>query len=148
MPARRVLLALGSLWDLVRFFLVLSLLALLARSASAASSSTVPWLLLAATGNLLIPVGGLMLALFPRRYGSLLGLLRLGKGLSVFTFVLLFLSGSLGAVAHAVVVRVSGSRAVSGALLALTLFALDVAFLILLMIPAGLADTKTKDFAR
>lgn len=136
MSARRVLLALGSLWDLVRFFLVLSLLVLLVRSAGGESSTMIPWLLLAATGNLLIPVGGLMLALFPRRYGNLLGLLRLGKGMSVFAFVLLFLSGSLGAAAGATVVRV-GSRAVTGALLALALFVLDAAFLVLLMIPAG-----------
>jgi hypothetical protein len=136
MSARRVLLALGSLWDLVRFFLVLSLLVLLGRSASGESSMMIPWLLLAATGNLLIPVGGLMLALFPRQYGNLLGLLRLGKGLSVFAFVLLLLSGSLGVAANAAVMRI-GSLPVSSALLAVALFVLDAAFLVLLMIPVG-----------
>jgi hypothetical protein len=136
MSARRVLLALGSLWDLVRFFLVLSLLVLLVRSAGGERSTMVPWLLLAATGNLLIPVGGLMLALFPRRYGNLLGLLRLGKGMSVFAFILLFLSGSLGTAASATVVRI-GSLPVSGAHLALMLFVLDATSLVLLMIPAG-----------
>jgi hypothetical protein len=173
MSARRVLLALGSLWDLVRFFLVLSLLVLLVRSASSESSMMIPWLLLAATGNLLIPVGGLMLAMFPLRYGNLLGLLRLGKGLSVFAFVLLLLSGSLRSGANAAVVHV-GSLSVSGGHLALALFVLDAAFLVLLMIPAGqstgrnaeqetarklpaggarlpvagLADTEMKDFTR
>ena len=153
MTARRVLLALGSLWDLVRFYLVISLLTLIVRSAGGEGSAMVPWLLLAGTGNLLVPVGGLMLALFPQRYGSLLGLLRLGKGLSVFSFVLLLVSGSIRSAVNASVVHVGG-RALSGVALVLGLFVLDAAFLALLMIPAagarlplaGLAEAEMKDF--
>jgi hypothetical protein len=149
MTARRVLLALGSLWDLVRFFLVLSLLSLLVRSAGGEGAGMIPWLLLAGTGNLLVPVGGLMLAVFPDRYGSLVALLRLGKGLSVFSFILLFLSGSIASAANAALLRIGG-RAVTGRAAALALFVLDVAFLVLLMVPAhpraAVAQTEMKDF--
>jgi hypothetical protein len=153
MTARRILLALGSLWDLVRFFLVLSLLLLLVRSAGARDSGMISWLLLAATGNLLVPVGGLMLALFPGRYGNLLGLLRLGKAMSIFSFMLLVVSGSLAAAAGITVLRVA-DRVVTGTVAALLLFVVDIAFLVLLLVPdpggasialADLSQTDAKD---
>ena len=134
MTARRVLLALGSLWELVRFFLVLSILALMIRPAGGAvtSSAVMPWLLLAGTGNLLVPVGLLMLAMFPGRYGNLVGLLRLGKGLSVFSILILFVSGSLATAVNAALLVVGG-RTISAAAVLLLLFALDLAFLALLV---------------
>jgi hypothetical protein len=134
MTARRLLLALGSLWDLVRFFLVISLLLLVVRSAGAGGAPLAAWLLLAGTGNLLLPVAGLMLALFPDRYASLLPLVRLGKALSVFSFVLVLASGSLRAAAAAPLLHLGG-RAVPGSVLALLVFALDVVLLVLLLLP-------------
>lgn len=153
MTARRILLALCSLWELVRFFLMLSLLLLLARSAGARDGAMIPWLLLAATGNLLVPVGGLMLVLFPVRYGNLVGLLRLGKVMSIFSFVLLLVSGSLAAAAGITVLRVA-DRVVTGTVAVLLLFVVDIAFLVLLLVPdrggasivlADLSETDAKD---
>jgi hypothetical protein len=133
MTARRVLLALGSLWELVRFFLVLSILALMVRPAGGEGiSGLIPWLLLTGTGNLLVPVGGIMLALFPRRYGNLIGLLRLGQGLSVFSIVILFVSGSLAAAANARLL-VIGGRAITVSAAVPALFALDLAYLALVV---------------
>ncbi len=132
MTARRALLALGSLWELVRFFLVLSILALIVRSAGGGGAASVPWLLLSGTGNLLVPVGGLMLAMFPGRYSGLVGLLRLGKGLSVFSMLILFVSGSLATAVNAALLVVAG-RTISAAVVVLVLFTLDLAFLALLV---------------
>lgn len=91
-----------------------------------------PWLLLSGTGNLLVPVGGLMLAMFPGRYSGLVGLLRLGKGLSVFSMLILFVSGSLATAVNAALLVVAG-RTISAAVVVLVLFTLDLAFLALLV---------------
>lgn len=135
MTARRLLLALGSLWDLVRFFLVISLLLLVVRSAGAGGTPLAAWLLLAGAGNLLLPVGGLMLALFPDRYASLLAFVRLGRALSVFSFVLVIASGGMRAAAAAPLLHLGG-RTVSVSALALLVFALDLVLLVLLLLPA------------
>ena len=92
MTSRRVWLAVGALWDLVRFFLVLRMLGLVVRGAG---GTGLPWLLLACTGNLLVPAGLLLYLLFPLRYDGLLGLLGLGKALEVASFALLAASGRL-----------------------------------------------------
>jgi hypothetical protein len=54
-----------------------------------------PWLLLCGSGNLLVGAGGIMLALFPEKNGGLIGMLRLGKVLALFSYVLLLLSGAM-----------------------------------------------------
>lgn len=89
------MLLIGSFWELVRFFLVLQMLAASLEAAAGAGTWIYPWLLLIGSGNLLIVAGAVMLALFPDRYEPLVSLLRLGKGLSVFTFALFVLSGAL-----------------------------------------------------
>jgi len=146
MTARRLLLALGSLWDLVRFFLVISLLLLVVREAGAGGAPLAAWLLLAGTGNLLLPVGGLMLALFPDRYSSLLALVRLGKALSVFSFVLVLASGGLRTAAAASLLRLGG-RTVPGSALALLVFALDLVLLVLLLLPSRAPGTAAQEGA-
>ncbi len=95
MKARRGLLLAGSLWELVRFFLVLLLFAAVLHGVSGAGPWVFPWLLLAGSGNLLIAAGIGMLALFPARYGRMVALLRLGKVLGIFAFVLLVVSGAM-----------------------------------------------------
>jgi hypothetical protein len=132
MQARRVLLLAGSLWELVRFFLVLLLFASVLRGLSGAGPWVYPWLLVAGSGNLLIAAGGGMLALFPARYARLIALLRLGKAMSVFSFILLMVSGALGIASGFEVLGV-GRRALTGGAVLLAVFVLDLAFLAILI---------------
>ncbi len=89
MSARRILLFVGSAWELARLFLVLSLLVVLFEMTGGRGSTIVPWLLLVGTGNLLVPAGEVLLALYPGRYARFLGLLRLGKLLNLVTLILI-----------------------------------------------------------
>jgi hypothetical protein len=95
MKSQRAFIITGSFWELVRFFLLLFIIAALFGAQGGVTGSIIPWLLIAASNALLCPVGWLLLALFPDRYGNLLPLLRLGKVLSVFSVILLLLSGFL-----------------------------------------------------
>jgi hypothetical protein len=131
MQARRILLVAGSLWEIVRFFLVVTLVALLLQEAGASGAWVYPWLLVAASGNLLVAVGGIMLALFPGRYAALLGLLRLGKVIALFSFLLLVISGALGAAIGRALVSLGGIVVTQGMAL-FGVFLLDLLFLVLL----------------
>ena len=141
METRRALLFVSSLWELARFFLIVSLLAIVFRAATLESVAIMPWLLVVGSGNLLLPVLGLLLFLYPERYGNLIGLLRLGKGLGVFAFILLALSsGSVASgassafsvVAGSVIIRVGGLPVTRAAMM-FGIFAVDLAFLGALM---------------
>jgi hypothetical protein len=122
----------GSLWEGARFFLVLLLLALLLEEAGGAGPWVLPWLVFAGSGNLLVAAGGIMLAAFPDRYAGLIGLLRLGKAISVFSFLLLLLSGALGPVVGREVLAV-GLLVISLGPVMLGVFALDLLFLAALL---------------
>jgi len=128
MALRHAFVLAGSLWEAVRFFIVISLLALVFRS----SLSSIPWLLLGGSGNLLVAVGGVMLSLFPGTYAELIGLLRLGKVLSVFSFVLLVVSGAIGISAHIELLHL-GPLSLNEVTVLLLVFLLDVLFLIALI---------------
>jgi hypothetical protein len=132
MKARRGLLLAGSLWELVRFFLVLLLFASVLRGSSGAGPWVFPWLLVAGSGNLLIAAGGGMLALFPGRYARLIALLRLGKVMGVFSFTLLIVSGALR-IASGYVVFAIGRRVLTGGAFLLGVFLLDLLFLAVLI---------------
>jgi len=132
MKARRGLLLAGSLWELVRFFLVLLLFAAVLRDAGVGGAWVFPWLLVAGSGNLIIAAGIGMLALFPARYARLVGLLRLGKVMSIFAFVLLAISGALRPAA-AYEVLLIGRRAVSGAAVLVVVVILDLLLLAVLI---------------
>ncbi len=132
MQARRGLLLAGSLWELVRFFLVLLLSAAVLRGISGAGPWVYPWLLVAGSGNLLIAAGGGMLALFPARYARLIALLRLGKAMSVFSLILLVVSGALG-IASGYQIFGIGRRSLTGGAVLLLVFLLDAAFLAVLI---------------
>jgi len=132
MKARRGLLLAGSLWELVRFFLVLLLFAAVLRGATGAGPWVFPWLLLAGSGNLLIAAGIGMLALFPSRYSRLVGLLRLGKIMSIFAFVLLAISGAMRPAAAFEALRV-GRGVVSGAVVLSGVVILDLLLLAVLI---------------
>ncbi len=141
MKARRALLLCGSLWELVRFFLVLLLFAAVLQDASGASPSWVlPWLLVVGSGNLLIAAGGGMLAWFPDRYGQLISFLRLGKVLSIFSFVMLLVSGGLR-IASGHILLGAGRFAVTGGTALLGVCVLDMLFLVVLMGWHGEQDT-------
>jgi len=130
--ARRGLLLAGSLWELVRFFLVLLLFAAVLRSAGVGGAWVFPWLLLAGSGNLLIAAGIGMLALFPSRYSRIVGLLRLGKVMSIFAFVLLAISGAMRPAAALGALRI-GRGVVSGAAVLYGVVILDLLLLTVLV---------------
>ncbi len=146
MTPRRILLFVGSAWELARLFLVLSLLVLLYEVTGGRGSAIVPWLLLAATGNLLVPAGAVLLALYPERYGPLLGLLRLGKLLNLVTLVLIVISGLVSAAGAASIPRAAGAG-LPGFVAVLLVTALDAVFLALLVSyhpePAGPVGEKS-----
>ncbi len=128
MSTRRGILLAGSLWELVRFFLVLLLFVATLQDAVGAGPWVYTWLLFVSSGNLLIAVGAGMLALFPQRYEPLIGFLRLGKLLSVFSFLLLLIAGSLRVAASREVFTVGPVIVTQGVVL-LGVFLLDLLFL-------------------
>jgi hypothetical protein len=128
MKARRALLLTGSLWEVVRFSFLIMLTAVMLRQITGAGGWVVPWLLMGGTGNLLVAVGGFMLFLFPDRYAGLVGLLRLGKGMGVFSFMLLLASGAFR-VAIGVDLTIAGKAAVPPGALLFAVFVLDLLFL-------------------
>jgi hypothetical protein len=95
MRLHRALLLGGSIWELVRFFLLALLFAAVLREAVGAGSWVFPWLVALGSGSLLISAAAGMLALFPQRYDPLVAFLRLGKVLSAFSLCLLLVSGAL-----------------------------------------------------
>jgi hypothetical protein len=125
MNARRGLLLAGSLWELVRFFLVLLLFASVLRGTVGAGPWVFPWLLVVGSGNLLVAAGGGMLSMFPARYGPLIAFLRLGKAMSIFSLILLAVSGALGIAAGQEIVGIGG-RAITGGVVLLGVFLLDL----------------------
>jgi hypothetical protein len=132
MKARRSLLLAGSLWEIVRFFLQLSLIAALLRQTAAAGPWVLPWLLFGGSGNLILAAGGIMLSLFPQKYAGTIALLRVGKILGLFSFLLLLLSGAVraGTVPRALSL---GGLTVALSLVLLALFMLDLLFLAVLL---------------
>jgi hypothetical protein len=161
MKARRVLLFVGSLWEIVRFFLLISLLAFLLHAVSGTGRWVLPWLLLCGSGNLIVGAGGIMLSLFPEKNGGVVGLLRLGKILSLFSYALLLVSGAMR-MAIGLQVLAIGEFAVTLAAVLFIVFVLDLLFLAVLLawragearreLPAGSADlaeyteTEAQDF--
>ncbi len=129
MPVRHALVLAGSLWEIVRFFLVITLLAQVLGSTG---QGAVPWLLLAGSGNLLVAAGGIMLSLFPGRYGELIGFLRLGKVLAVFSFVLLIVSGAVEASTRIGLLRL-GPFIVNRGVVLFAVLVLDLLFLVVLI---------------
>jgi hypothetical protein len=132
MKARRALLLAGSLWEIARFFLLISLLAFLLHAVSGTGRWLFPWLLVCGSGNLLVGAGGIMLSLFPEKNGGLVGLLRLGKILAVFSYVLLLFSGAMR-MAMELQVLSMGPVSVTLAAVLFAVFVLDLLFLAVLL---------------
>ena len=132
MKARRVLLLAGSLWEIVRFFVLISLLAFLLHAASGSGGWVFPWLLLCSSGNLLVGAGGIMLSLFPHKNAGLVGLLRLGKILALFSYALLLISGAMR-MAIGLPVLAFGGFALTLAAVLFAVFVLDLLFLAVLL---------------
>ena len=132
MKARRALLLAGSLWEIPRFFLLISLLAFLLHAVSGTGRWLYPWLLLCGSGNLLGGAGGIMLALFPEKNGGLVGLLRLGKVLALFSYLLLLFSGAMR-ISVGLQVLSLGPVAVTLAVVLFIVFVLDLLFLAVLL---------------
>jgi hypothetical protein len=136
MKARRVLLLTGSLWEIVRFFLLISLLAFLLHMTSGAGQWVFPWLLLCGSGSLLVGAGGIMLSLFPERNDGLIGLLRLGKILALFSYALLLISGAMRMAVGVQVLAIRGVTVTEAAMLFIV-FVLDLLFLVFLIFWPG-----------
>jgi hypothetical protein len=132
MKARRALLLAGSLWEIVRFFLIISLCAFLLHASSGAGPWAFPWLLMGASSNLLVGAGGIMLALFPEKHEGLIGLLRLGKILALFAFMLLLVSGAMRLAVGLEVLAIGGFPITEAAVL-FVVFVLDLLFLAVLL---------------
>ena len=161
MSVRRGLLLPGSLWELVRFFVVLLIFASVLQGTSGAGAWVYPWLLVAGSGSLVVAAGGGMLSLFPGRYNPLIALLRLGQALSVFSLILLTVTGAVR-IAASIEVFGIGKRAISGGAVLLGVFFLDLLFLAVLIswraeepkVPAaspgnglpGYDETEVRDF--
>jgi hypothetical protein len=132
MNARRVLILLGSLWDLARFFLTLSIVAAIFGSEGGWAAALLPWLLVASASCLLVPAAGFLLALYPGRYGNLAAFLALGKILNLFSFILLLLAGPLAMGARTALLRLGEVELTPLAVLpAVALF--DLIFFIILV---------------
>jgi hypothetical protein len=127
MRTQRALLLAGSVWELVRFFILATLFAAVLRDAVQAGPWVYPWLAAIGSGSLLVAAAAGMLALFPDRFDPLILFLRLGKVLGAFSLLALLVSGALRATA--------GSGAGAGAvvlpqgIVLLAVLVLDIAFL-------------------
>jgi hypothetical protein len=132
MKVRRALLLAGSLWEILRFFLLISLLAFLLHAVTGTGRWLFPWLLLCGSGSLLVGAGGIMLALFPEKNGGLVGLLRLGKIIALFSYVLLLFSGAMR-IAVGLQVLSLGPFAVTLAAVLFVVFVLDLLCLVVLL---------------
>jgi hypothetical protein len=126
--ARGVLFALGCAWEAGRFLLVLRVMDVVV--GVGAGHWLVPWLVFGASGSLLTAACAALLAVLPARHAAYLGLLRLGKVLSLFSFVLLALSGGLAAFIDRPVAALVGGTLPLGPVM-VAVFALDLLFLAL-----------------
>jgi hypothetical protein len=124
------LLLAGSIWELVRFFILVLLFAAVLRESVQAGPWVYPWLAAIGSGSLLVAAAAGMLALFPGRYDPLIPFLRLGKALGALSLFALIVSGALRATA--------GSGAGMGAVVlpqgvvVLAVLVLDLGFLAVL----------------
>jgi hypothetical protein len=130
MRTQRALLLGGSIWEIVRFFLLALLFAAVLREAVGAGSWVFPWLVAIGSGSLLISAAAGMIALFPERYDPLVAFLRLGKVLSAFSLCLLLISGALRVTAG-IGVGLAGIEIPQGVIL-LFMLVLDLLFLAVL----------------
>ena len=122
----------GSFWELVRFFLLIMLIAVVLDGTGVSGPWIYPWLLLIGSPSLVVAAGALLLSLFPLRYGALIGMLRLGKLLGAFTFLLVVLSRALRA-AQSIQFLVVGRMRVNGDRVAYSIFLVDALFLAFLV---------------
>jgi hypothetical protein len=132
MTAKRISIFLCSLWDIARFFILISIITAMFDAVAGGGITIVAWLLLPASAALLVPVGGILLTLYPVRYANLVGLLRLGKVLNLFSLFLLLVYGFISDNAEAATIRLS-SLHVSQAILFLLVMLGDLIFLGLLI---------------
>ena len=141
----------------------MSLIAALLRTVAGAGPWILPWLLLGGSGNLVVAAGGIMLSLFPEKHDGVIGILRVGKILGIFSFILLLVSGALRQGAPVGLFSVGGFIVTQGPIL-FAIFVLDLLFLGILLawrredaghgLPSGggtgtlpeYSETEVKDF--
>jgi len=131
MTAKRIFVFLCSLWDVARFFILISIIVAMF-DAGGLNRTIVAWLLLPASAALLVPVGGILLTLYPVRYANLVGFLRLGKALNLFSLFLLLVSGFFADYAETIAVRL-GAFSLIQAIILLVVMLGDLIFLGLLI---------------
>jgi hypothetical protein len=89
MKIKRILFLINSLWELARVFLLFAALAVALRRTLLEVQSSVYWLVLLGSGQLVLPAALVMLYLDPTRFAALLNLVRLGKFLGILAALLL-----------------------------------------------------------
>ena len=133
MKIKRILLLINSLWELARFLLLFLALSFAFRSALLADRSTIYWLILLGSGQLVLPAGMVMLYLDPSRFAPLLNLVRLGKFLGILAGLLLLFLSPFGAA-----LRFSAGLGLPSALVPYTIVVgasiVDLVFLFLLFL--------------
>ena len=95
---KRIIFLSASIWELLRFFLLFVTVLGLNISIIHSDSQYIFWLILIASGSLIMPIGFFLLYYDKTKYGPLLNLLRLGKTLGLFSSLLLILLEPVGPV--------------------------------------------------
>jgi hypothetical protein len=149
MRIKRILFLINSLWELARFLALFLALAVTFRPVLLSDPAAVYWLILLASGQLLLPAAMVLLYLDPGRFAALLNLVRLGKFLGILAgLMLVFVSP------FRTVLRFAGGFGLPSALVPYTVviavLIVDLIFVLLLFLwtaqtPPGDPDGQSAD---
>ncbi len=96
MKIRRIFFLLNSIWELVRFLFLFLAVWITFQQVLETDSQAIFWLILFGNGGLLVAAALLFLYVDPPRFRVLLNLVRLGKGLGLFSALLLIILEPFG----------------------------------------------------
>ena len=91
MKINRYFFLINSIWEVLRFFLLFTVLVLTFRLVILINRQAIFWLILFGSGQLLLPAGLIFLFINPEKNYILINIIRLGKILGIFASVLLIL---------------------------------------------------------
>jgi hypothetical protein len=96
MKIRRLFFLLNSIWELVRFLILFLAVWITFQQVLKIDSQAIFWLMLFGNSGLLVAAALLFLYVDPPRFRALLNLVRLGKGLGLFSALLLIILEPFG----------------------------------------------------
>jgi hypothetical protein len=131
MKIRRIFFLLNSIWELVRFVLLFLAVWITFQQVLKTDGQAIFWLMLFGNGGLLVAAALLFLYVDPPRFRALLNLARLGKGLGLFSALLLIILEPFGTGLHSLSLRFPPYRIAPFSILLLIVVA-DLIFLFLL----------------